>query len=67
MRLIIIRTLIVMWLVAVPATIGAIVTHPMETPAMFAFGVLPLWAIQFIPTGIVNPTRLISAAGFRQK
>ena len=62
MKEIVRRTLIVLWLAAIAGLVYNIFQRgliDLETWQISALFVIPIWALQFILTGIVNPLVLI--------
>jgi len=66
MKEIVRRTLIVLWLLATSGFIGVVFESGLfhsDTWIIAAALFIPVWALQFIFTGLVNPTALFSAKG----
>lgn len=62
MKAILRRTLIVLWLAAIAGVVGAVFESGVldgDTWIIAALLVLPVWALQFILTGLVNPASLL--------
>lgn len=62
MKEIVRRTLVVLWLAAIAGfvyTVFELGLFDLETWQISAFFLLPVWALQFILTGVVNPSGLV--------